>query len=183
MTTNLPIQSKADIIEDWIASNEAVAAFVSELNESQWSAKPHAEKWSIAGHVEHLFLSGNPVSSALKIPKEMLEARFGLYEGEHHDFLTLKAFYKNQLAKNPLPINPVAPSDEALPQTELLQSWAMIKSKIPQRLEVWTEEDLDRYCLLHPLLGPLSVRGMLFFTIFHTDHHLESVKEMLAEMA
>lgn len=183
MTANLNIHSKADIIQAWLASNEAVADFSAKVAEKHWDINPQAEKWSIAGHLEHLFLSGNPVSSALKMPKEMLKARFGFYEGEHHDFVTLKAFYRSQLAQNPWTVNPVAPSPEALPATELLESWAMIKTKIPQRLEQWSEEELDRYCLLHPLLGPLSVRGMLFFTIFHTDHHLETMKEILASLS
>ncbi len=39
----------------------------------------------------------------------------------------------------------------------------------------WSEAALDRYRLPHPLLGKLTVREMLFFTLYHNAHHLDQV--------
>ena len=36
----------------------------------------------------------------------------------------------------------------------------------------WPEPSLDRYQLLHPLLGRLTVREMLEFSVYHHAHHL-----------
>ncbi len=39
----------------------------------------------------------------------------------------------------------------------------------------WSETSLDRYRLPHPLLGRLTVREMLFFTLGHGLHHARNV--------
>jgi uncharacterized damage-inducible protein DinB len=43
----------------------------------------------------------------------------------------------------------------------------------------WTEEALDRHALIHPLMGPLTVREMLLFFVVHERHHLRSVRDKL----
>ena len=40
----------------------------------------------------------------------------------------------------------------------------------------WPERALDARRLPHPLLGPITVREMLFFTLYHNRHHVESVQ-------
>ena len=37
-------------------------------------------------------------------------------------------------------------------------------------------DDLDKYVLPHPLLGKVTLREMLYFTIHHNEHHLELLK-------
>lgn len=39
-----------------------------------------------------------------------------------------------------------------------------------------TESALGRRQLPHPLLGPLTVREMLLFTLYHNRHHVEVVR-------
>lgn len=40
------------------------------------------------------------------------------------------------------------------------------------------DTDLDAYTVWkHPLLGPLTVREMIYFTIHHTDHHSASLQQ------
>ena len=39
------------------------------------------------------------------------------------------------------------------------------------RLERMDEKQLDAYLLPHPLLGKLTLREMLYFTIYHVEHH------------
>lgn len=48
-----------------------------------------------------------------------------------------------------------------------------------RRIENWSEADLDRYRLPHPLLGKLTVRDMLLFTVQHLAHHASKVEERL----
>ena len=36
----------------------------------------------------------------------------------------------------------------------------------------WSDADLDRYQMPHPLLGKITVREMLFFTVYHQHHHM-----------
>jgi hypothetical protein len=39
---------------------------------------------------------------------------------------------------------------------------------------------MDYHVLPHPLLGPLSVREMLFFTVYHNTHHVLNVQRLRA---
>jgi|SRR5882672_10633400 len=48
------------------------------------------------------------------------------------------------------------------------------------KIEKQSEADLDKYILLHPLLGKLILREMLYFTIHHNEHHLELLKSRVA---
>jgi hypothetical protein len=46
-------------------------------------------------------------------------------------------------------------------------------------VDSWREADLDRYRLPHPLLGKLTLREMLFFTLYHNYHHVRNVAKRL----
>ncbi len=39
------------------------------------------------------------------------------------------------------------------------------------KLSQWSEDDLDKYFLPHPLLGRVTVREMMYFTVHHIAHH------------
>ena len=39
------------------------------------------------------------------------------------------------------------------------------------RAQRWSDADLDSVLLPHPLLGKVTVREMLYFTIHHVQHH------------
>ena len=45
----------------------------------------------------------------------------------------------------------------------------------------WGELALDRYRLPHPLLGRLTVREMLLFTLYHSVHHFNLVSTRVEE--
>jgi hypothetical protein len=43
-------------------------------------------------------------------------------------------------------------------------------------LNSYSETQLDQFILPHPLLGKLTLREMLYFTIYHVQHHFDQVK-------
>ena len=47
------------------------------------------------------------------------------------------------------------------------------RDKMIARLSSWSESKLDTYLLPHPLLGKLTLREMLFFSVYHIEHHLK----------
>ena len=71
------------------------------------------------------------------------------------------------------PTNPMSQKDL---QEKFLEIWNLIGGKFSKRIDQWSESSLDRFKLLHPLLGRLTLREMLFFTIFHNEHHLRAMK-------
>ncbi|MEZ5043358.1 MAG: DinB family protein [Saprospiraceae bacterium] len=139
-------------------------------------------KWSIAEQVDHLIKSGQPVLKGMHLPKEQLLAIFGRMDRSPYSFLELKAFYLKTLKENAIKAPPkFQPNIEnGIKSTDLLAKWEALSAQFQVVAEVWTEEDLDQYAMAHPILGLLSVKEMLFFTIFHNAHHLlqiETIKE------
>ena len=43
--------------------------------------------------------------------------------------------------------------------------------KMSKKIEKWSEEQLDEFVLPHPLLGKVTTREMLYFTIHHAGDH------------
>ena len=64
-------------------------------------------------------------------------------------------------------------------QEEQLANLQAIQSKFVERAATLTDEILDRYQAPHPLMGMLTAREWLYFTHYHTGHHMNSMMEML----
>jgi len=53
----------------------------------------------------------------------------------------------------------------------LLEQWSKASSELVLVAEKWNESELDGYLLPHPLIGKLTIREMLFFTMYHNLRH------------
>jgi hypothetical protein len=56
-----------------------------------------------------------------------------------------------------------------------MESWREVANSLCEATVPWGEGSLDRCRLPHPLLGKLTVREMLFFTLYHNLHHVQNV--------
>jgi len=56
-------------------------------------------------------------------------------------------------------------------KTELLEKWSKVSTELVLVAEKWNDNELDGYLLPHPLIGKLTIREMLFFTIYHNLRH------------
>lgn len=169
------IQSKSEIIEALQNSFEEIAQFISSTPDELFNQKKDG-KWSIAENFDHLIKSNKPVASVLKKNK-LFFLMFGLSLEKSMDFETLKSNYFLKLSQGGQATGTYIPdSNPAFNKEELLKNWKMIGEKFSKRLDRWTERDIDRFRLPHPLLGKLTFREMLFFSIFHNLHHLRTMK-------
>jgi hypothetical protein len=140
-------------------------------------ARPQGEKWSPADHVRHLTKSVRPLAMALGLPRFVLWLRFGRAAGASRSFTLMRETYLARLAggatagrfaPSPQPL----PADPSAHREEVLKTWESVDAELGSRIEGWDEAALDRYRLPHPALGSLTVREMLFFTLYHNAHHL-----------
>lgn len=153
--------------------------FLGALPAEQFHA-PQGERWSPAEHVRHLRKSTSPLGRALKLPRLVLRWKFGKGPGTSRSFLALRQTYRDGLAAGGkagrfTPSPEPAPTDPSLRRTQILAAWTGAVEELDAATGRWQESALDRYLLPHPLLGNLTVREMLMFTVFHTTHHLDSV--------
>jgi hypothetical protein len=117
----------------------------------------------------------------------LLRLRFGRNRrGSSRSFAALRDDYLTRLGQGPGARGPFVPVREDLTeaqftvrQAELLARWQRVNHRLRLALQQWTERDLDRIQLPHPLLGRITAREMIFFTIYHNLHHVAAAKRRL----
>ena len=141
---------------------------------------PIADGWSPSDHVRHLVKSNRPVAMALGIPRFVLRLRFGAAKAPSKRYSELVATYREALGGG-LKAGTYAPAPlSAARQTPVQreESLAFLDTSLRDLIAQagrWSERALDRLRIPHPGLGPLTVREMLFFTLYHNTHHVMGV--------
>jgi hypothetical protein len=130
--------------------------------------------------VRHLAKSIRPVAKALRMPRLFLRVMFGAPRRASVTYDALRERYLAKLAGG-ADAGRFSPSqrvitDRAQVMTELDDAIRDLRAAIVR----WPERSLDRLQMPHPLLGKLTVREMLFFTLYHQLHHIDVVKRRRA---
>jgi len=142
-------------------------------------------KWSPSDTLRHLIKTVSPVALSLRMPKLILFLLFGSSKRKSRRFEEIRQLYSQALARG-LKAGKFAPriSHEPLSEEEAekirkktILKWIHLGDRMLLYLRNWNEEDLDRYQLPHPILGKLTMREMLMFTMYHNLHHLESIQK------
>jgi len=172
------IYTKEQIIAALEETSLALIKWVSEQENSKFSISID-NKWSTGQQLSHLTKSIKPLIMILRKPKFVMRLLFGTSNRETRSYLAVVEKYNSKLAQGGVstsPFNPktVAPEDKK----KLLNEYTSSSEKLEKLINKYSEKDLDKYILPHPLLGKLTLREMMFFTIYHTQHHSNSLKEL-----
>ena len=156
-------------------------SWTKELTDEQFWANLNG-KWSVAEVMQHLYLSARPVVRLLIGPREVLD-QWGRADRPSRQYHEIKSAYQNVLAtgaKAPATMSPRA-DDMQVSRGELVERFRSIYQSLIEAIKNWPANELDNYCIPHPVLGRLTVREMLYFTGIHTEHHrvksIESVSK------
>jgi hypothetical protein len=135
------------------------------------------EIWSHSDNLDHLIKAVQPVTKALKLPKLTLHAMFGKPEKASVSYDELCQRYWDEIARGGqaagryLPNQTVPDGNTEEVKKDLLHQWSHASEELVSVAGKWEENDLDHYQLPHPLLGKLTIREMLYFTIYHNLRH------------
>jgi len=161
------------------ALEEKVNAFnnyVASLNKEQFEANP-GDKWSAGQNLDHLIRSIRPLQLAYSLPKFILRIAFGKANRPSRSYEEIVQKYVSKLATGGRASGPFIPPVILFEQKDsLIKKYTRHKKKLTGKIGNHSEEDLDKYILPHPLLGKVTLREMIFFTIHHNEHHLETLK-------
>jgi hypothetical protein len=180
-------QTDPRTVEEIVGAIERLAGpgldFWSDLEPERFAA-PLGEAWSPADNVRHLVISTKPVAKAFKLPALALRMRFGKAERPSDTYAGMRERYRARLALGadageyaPKALEP--PLDAEGWQRELVGECRDALVDLASAVSSWSDADLDLYQLPHPLLGLLTLREMLFFTIYHYSHHAENARRRL----
>lgn len=137
------------------------------------------EKWSIAENVQHLFLAVNPINIGLALPLFLLKIFGGSEKSRSYD--TIVSLYQEKLSEGAtasLPFIPKAIHTEGKKE-KIISTFIKAHHKLMGLLSELTEEQLDSYNMPHPILGKITIREMLFFTLCHIKHHHNTIKKII----
>jgi hypothetical protein len=173
----MQIQTKEEIINALNLSISNFNNFISPLNKEQFEHSPEG-KWNAGQNLDHLIRAIKPLQLAYSVPKLFLKWKFGKSNRPSKTYDQLVEKYKTKLAGGGRATGPfVPPAIQFQDKDSLLKTYEQEKLKFIQKIRRQSEADLDKYILPHPLLGKLTLREMLFFTIYHNEHHLQLLKQ------
>lgn len=136
--------------------------------------------WSVAQHLQHLIICTKTATAAYALPRFLVRLFGGRPGRVSQSFPALIANYKAVLAAGGTATGRYVPKHfkPNSNKEELVRQWRQFTTIYLQALgKNWKKEaQLDRYVVKHPLLGKITLRELCYFTIYNTDHHLNSVK-------
>lgn len=172
------VQSKAEIMGALNGAFDEVTALVANLSDEAFAAAPPG-KWSPGMQLVHLTRSAAAVRMALRLPRGLLRLIAGTATHESRPFDALAESYRRVLAEGGKATGRYVPRPvPAARRASAEGAFRREHGRLTAGLSRWDEAALDRYLLPHPLLGKLTVREVLFFTIDHTHHHTEGIRAM-----
>lgn len=160
----------------------AFATVCEGVNEDNFFTKPSPEKWSVAENVQHLIISTNTTTLAYTLPKFIVRWVGGKPNRASRSYEALVNRYKEKLAAGGKASGRFIPKPMQIKygKQRLLQNWNKAATKFIQALKnTTTESKLDDYLARHPLLGRVTLRELCYFTIYHTEHHLTIINDIV----
>lgn len=133
-------------------------------------------KWSPARQLDHLVRSVAPVRMAFYLHSFLLKMFFGTANRPSRTYDELVAKYHNKLSAGGKASGRFIPQEKPVSVKQASQRLHSLIQSLCKKIGAYSEEELDKLILPHPLLGKLTLREMLYFTIYHAQHHQKQVQ-------
>jgi hypothetical protein len=138
------------------------------------------EKWTAAQQLDHIHKSVKPLTKAMGFPKFIIKWKFGKANRPSRTYDELIEKYNNKLAFGGRATGQFVPPVISTDKKEgLIKLILESVHKLNKRLDRFSEFEMDNMILPHPLLGKITLREMMYFTIYHVAHHEAIIKRDL----
>lgn len=178
--------TKPELLKSFGSVHNAASDYFASIPAGIFFAHPPAV-WSPAENLVHLIKSVSPVAKAMKLPKPLLLILFGTSKKPSRRFTQIKEEYRRELAKGARATGRYIPAVEEKPidfeqaKQGILHKWKEVSGRLIAVMQRGNENSLDKYLLPHPILGKMTIREMLFFTLYHDVHHVNNVRKLLGQ--
>ena len=172
---------KAEIAQKLILNHKNFITTLNQLSEKDFE-RNRENKWSAGQQLEHIIKSVKPVEMAFGLPAFVLKRKFGLANRPSKSYDDLVTKYKNTLnTKSDFKMpNEFAPNEASFSKRKKeLEKLDQSVQKLCTRVNTFSEEELDKFVLPHPLMGKVTLREMLYFTAYHVQHHQKQIPKNL----
>lgn len=135
------------------------------------------DKWAAGQQLDHILRSVKPLTQILN-SKSVIESNFGMTERPSLSYEEIVNNYKIELEKGGQATGKFIPEKiNSNQKNELTVALSNNLKKLAQNLTDYTDKEFDSLVLPHPLLGNLTIREMIYFTIYHVGHHHKKTKQ------
>ncbi len=154
--------------------------FIGDLSLADYQEDLNGTKWNAGKQTEHILRSTKPLILAFTLPSFVLKLVFGKANRPGRSYEALFEKYLSKISKGAGATGRFIPT--AVPyerRTDVTKSITSTIERLTRLVAKKTEAELDLLILPHPLLGKVTLREMLYFTIFHVQHHQESIQKII----
>lgn len=172
----MELVSRGALIETLLYANRRVSDWFTAVPATDFFSRS-ASGWSASDNLDHLIKVVRPITRALKLPRLALQGMFGKPEKPSRGYEEICEMYRIEINKGAqasgryLPDHESPGDNSGIRKAELIRQWEKVSGELVAAAEEWTEADLDACQLPHPILGKLTMREILFFTIHHNLRH------------
>lgn len=172
--------TREQIVQALKERHAAFAGEIASLSDNDYLFAP-AGKWNAGQQMEHIYLSVSPLGLLAFLPRFVVKRKFGTANRPSRSYDEVVARYRRKLEEGgtatgafvPAPVNA---ADRARLEKKMLKAVKRLSGAIAR----YPEEQLDLCILPHPLLGKLTLREMMYFTLHHVDHHRQAMLRNLS---
>ena len=179
-----PLSTRRAIAEALESAHEEAVEYWSGYDTSEFFA-PMGMQWSAAEHVRHLTRAMTPLLPVLRMPRMALRMAFGSPKRPSRSLMELDELYRAAIANGGTAGRYTPPTDrhagDQVRRDRIMDTHSETLRGLTQAMERWTEAQLDVHRLPHPLLGRLTVREMMLFTLLHNRHHVDVAERRWVE--
>ncbi len=137
-------------------------------------------KWSIYQNIEHINKSNRVTTIGYKTPLALLRMFFGISSSGSADTEEIIRRYQKKLtegAKSPILFE--AGKSILKSNQFLLEKFEKQTKSLKNSIAPWSEKELEKIRLPHPILGKITGKEMLSFTTYHMFHHMNTIQRLL----
>ena len=169
--------SKKEIVDKLNDQANALAQWYTSKSKDVMETGPDGA-WTAGQHLLHMIKSTKPLSVGAGMPRLAIRLKFGKVTSPSASYEGLVEKYTDALAKGGQATGVYVPREvKNEERDELVKRFLSEMNTLSNNLNKWSEKNLDNTAVPHPLIGKLTLREMLYFTIYHTEHHLNILKE------
>ncbi|HET6995911.1 MAG TPA: DinB family protein, partial [Chitinophagaceae bacterium] len=163
--------NKEEIIRQLRANHQKFCVTVLSLTDEEFVSRANG-KWTAGQQLDHIYRSVNALNQGLALPKFVIRLYVGKANRPSKTCEALIAKYKLRLGAGGKAAGRFLPR-EIDNKEKLFRKEKLITTieSLCKKVNRYKEMQLDYYILPHPLLGKLTIREMLYFTIYHVEHH------------
>ncbi|MFI5142188.1 MAG: DinB family protein [Bacteroidia bacterium] len=170
---------KPQLKQQLIQGHQAYIAYALSLNERNFNFAP-PEKWNAGQHFKHILISLSKLNAAIGNPRYVLPMEQTDFKRPSMSYDKLVGVYLDFIKKGAKATAPFIPELVTINERpQLVNDVQTTIAELCNKLDDYAEEQLDTLTIPHPLLGRITLREMIYFTIKHAEHHYELTKQYI----